>query len=169
MFRRLSQRQRNNLFLSSSLSLYRPARSTGCDGALPTLPRSVLHRRYYGIETGQQCRHRTLHGSCRPAGRPVLKSTSCYLQDEPFHVPQAQAYCNGEWSTWDPKITTPPGLYISSDSRTPPVLTYILQIRAECHPEASHHLQVQLAYITLNTTADLAGTPICSHTSPLLS
>ncbi|KAG8905101.1 glucosyltransferase [Tulasnella sp. 403] len=34
--------------------------------------------------------------------------------DEPFHVPQAQAYCRGEWSTWDPKITTPPGLYFVS-------------------------------------------------------
>ncbi|KAF9650697.1 glucosyltransferase [Thelephora ganbajun] len=34
--------------------------------------------------------------------------------DEPFHVPQAQAYCNGEWTTWDPKITTPPGLYVLS-------------------------------------------------------
>lgn len=34
-------------------------------------------------------------------------------QDEPFHVPQAQAYCRGEWSSWDPKITTPPGLSVS--------------------------------------------------------
>ncbi|KAG1773015.1 glucosyltransferase [Suillus occidentalis] len=34
--------------------------------------------------------------------------------DEPFHVPQALAYCRGEWSTWDPKITTPPGLYLLS-------------------------------------------------------
>lgn len=34
--------------------------------------------------------------------------------DEPFHVPQALAYCRGEWSTWDPKITTPPGLYMFS-------------------------------------------------------
>ncbi|KAI0262646.1 alpha-2-glucosyltransferase Alg10 [Russula aff. rugulosa BPL654] len=32
--------------------------------------------------------------------------------DEPFHVPQVQAYCNGDWTYWDPKITTPPGLYI---------------------------------------------------------
>lgn len=32
--------------------------------------------------------------------------------DEPFHVPQAQAYCRGHFLTWDPKITTPPGLYI---------------------------------------------------------
>ncbi|EKM60782.1 glycosyltransferase family 59 protein [Phanerochaete carnosa HHB-10118-sp] len=34
--------------------------------------------------------------------------------DEPFHVPQAQAYCIGNYSYWDPKITTPPGLYILS-------------------------------------------------------
>ncbi|KAJ3787664.1 glucosyltransferase [Lentinula aff. detonsa] len=34
--------------------------------------------------------------------------------DEPFHVPQAQAYCRGEYASWDPKITTPPGLYIMS-------------------------------------------------------
>ncbi|KAF9452582.1 glycosyltransferase family 59 protein [Macrolepiota fuliginosa MF-IS2] len=34
--------------------------------------------------------------------------------DEPFHIPQVQAYCRGEYSTWDPKITTPPGLYIMS-------------------------------------------------------
>lgn len=34
--------------------------------------------------------------------------------DEPFHVPQAQAYCRGDFETWDPKITTPPGLYLLS-------------------------------------------------------
>jgi alpha-1,2-glucosyltransferase len=32
--------------------------------------------------------------------------------DEPFHVPQAQAYCAGNWSQWDDKITTPPGLLV---------------------------------------------------------
>jgi len=31
--------------------------------------------------------------------------------DEIFHVPQAQAYCRGDFSYWDNKITTPPGLY----------------------------------------------------------
>ncbi|CAN9297458.1 unnamed protein product [Alternaria sp. RS040] len=30
--------------------------------------------------------------------------------DEYFHIPQAQKYCKGDYS-WDPKITTPPGLY----------------------------------------------------------
>eukprot|EP00903_Cladosiphon_okamuranus_P013480 g12555.t1 len=34
--------------------------------------------------------------------------------DEVFHVPQAQAYCNGDFGHWDPKITTPPGLYLSA-------------------------------------------------------
>ncbi|KAI9774682.1 MAG: glucosyltransferase [Geoglossum simile] len=34
--------------------------------------------------------------------------------DEAFHIPQAQAYCEGKWHIWDPKITTPPGLYVVS-------------------------------------------------------
>jgi hypothetical protein len=41
----------------------------------------------------------------RSAGDIVLTSN----QDEFFHVPQAQRYCDGDY-TWDPKITTPPGL-----------------------------------------------------------
>ncbi|KAI8981433.1 alpha-2-glucosyltransferase Alg10, partial [Pilobolus umbonatus] len=31
--------------------------------------------------------------------------------DEIFHIPQAQQYCHGDYVTWDPKLTTPPGLY----------------------------------------------------------
>lgn len=31
--------------------------------------------------------------------------------DEIFHINQAQQYCRGNWNYWDPKITTPPGLY----------------------------------------------------------
>ena len=34
--------------------------------------------------------------------------------DEIFHVPQAQKYCLGKFDEWDPKITTFPGLYLSS-------------------------------------------------------
>ncbi|ODV89184.1 glycosyltransferase family 59 protein [Tortispora caseinolytica NRRL Y-17796] len=34
--------------------------------------------------------------------------------DEIFHVPQAQRYVSGDY-TWDPKITTPPGLYILTE------------------------------------------------------
>jgi len=36
------------------------------------------------------------------------------LQDEIFHVPQVQAYCAGNFSHWDPMITTLPGLYSMS-------------------------------------------------------
>ncbi|KAI0527673.1 hypothetical protein KFK09_003278 [Dendrobium nobile] len=34
--------------------------------------------------------------------------------DEIFHIPQAQRYCRGDFKTWDPMITTPPGLYYLS-------------------------------------------------------
>ncbi|GAA5866044.1 hypothetical protein JCM1840_003388 [Sporobolomyces johnsonii] len=40
--------------------------------------------------------------------------------DEIFHVPQAQAYCRGDWGYWDPAITTPPGLYL-----VPAVLSHL--------------------------------------------
>ncbi|KAJ5363085.1 hypothetical protein N7541_003929 [Penicillium brevicompactum] len=47
--------------------------------------------------------------------------------DEVFHVPQAQAYWAHKWSQWDPKLTTPPGLYLVSylvfTLRTPEALT----------------------------------------------
>lgn len=34
--------------------------------------------------------------------------------DEVFHIPQAQAYWAHRWTHWDPKLTTPPGLYLWS-------------------------------------------------------
>ena len=34
--------------------------------------------------------------------------------DEPFHHGQALAYCRGDFSSWDPKITTLPGLYAAT-------------------------------------------------------
>ncbi|KAH6639335.1 alpha-1,2 glucosyltransferas-like protein alg10 [Boeremia exigua] len=38
--------------------------------------------------------------------------------DEFFHIPQAQNYCAGDY-TWDPKITTPPGLYLVAKLLSP--------------------------------------------------
>lgn len=32
--------------------------------------------------------------------------------DEKFHIEQTITYIKGNWSQWDPKITTPPGLYV---------------------------------------------------------
>ena len=34
--------------------------------------------------------------------------------DEIFHIPQAQNYCHGYYEHWNNKITTLPGLYLSS-------------------------------------------------------
>ncbi|XP_014678723.1 PREDICTED: putative Dol-P-Glc:Glc(2)Man(9)GlcNAc(2)-PP-Dol alpha-1,2-glucosyltransferase [Priapulus caudatus] len=34
--------------------------------------------------------------------------------DEIFHIPQAQSYCEGNFTKWDPMITTLPGLYLVS-------------------------------------------------------
>lgn len=34
--------------------------------------------------------------------------------DEAFHIPQANAYFKGNWTHWDNKITTPPGIYLYS-------------------------------------------------------
>ena len=55
---------------------------------------------------GALCIHFWLNQVCEIVPEPYL--------DEVFHVPQAQAYWAGSWQTWDPKITTPPGLYIYS-------------------------------------------------------
>ncbi|TFY83051.1 hypothetical protein EWM64_g972 [Hericium alpestre] len=40
-----------------------------------------------------------------------MQVTEPYM-DEPFHIPQVQEYCQENWTYWDPKITTPPGLYV---------------------------------------------------------
>lgn len=44
----------------------------------------------------------------------VNKAVSEPYLDEVFHVPQAQAYWSHNWTQWDPKLTTPPGLYLCS-------------------------------------------------------
>ncbi|XP_046357840.2 putative Dol-P-Glc:Glc(2)Man(9)GlcNAc(2)-PP-Dol alpha-1,2-glucosyltransferase [Haliotis rufescens] len=41
--------------------------------------------------------------------------------DEIFHIPQAQQYCHGNLSEWDPMITTLPGLYLMSAGVLVPV------------------------------------------------
>ena len=64
-------------------------------------PKAVL---LYGI--GALCLHFWVDQVCKTVPDPYL--------DEVFHIPQAQRYWAGSWQTWDPKITTPPGLYLYS-------------------------------------------------------
>ncbi|XP_042487263.1 dol-P-Glc:Glc(2)Man(9)GlcNAc(2)-PP-Dol alpha-1,2-glucosyltransferase-like [Macadamia integrifolia] len=69
-------------------------------------------------------------GSCKKMGRmAVVAMVSSWVipimimvnrlvpepyMDEIFHIPQAQQYCKGNFKSWDPMITTPPGLYYLS-------------------------------------------------------
>ena len=46
------------------------------------------------------------------ARRSALFDRLAALQDEIFHIPQTQKYCAGDWKSWDPKITTFPGLCV---------------------------------------------------------
>ncbi|KAM3368466.1 hypothetical protein ACQJBY_016782 [Aegilops geniculata] len=68
--------------------------------------------------------------------------------DEIFHVPQAQHYCRGDFLTWDPMITTPPGLYYIS-------LAYL----ASLFPGA-WAIKVAEAFESLCTTALLRSTNV---------
>jgi len=54
-------------------------------------------------------------------GTLVNQTVPSPYMDEIFHVPQAQAYCAGNFTHWDPKITTLPGLYILSVGLLKPV------------------------------------------------
>ena len=36
-----------------------------------------------------------------------------FVQDEVFHIPQAQRFCSGHFGDYDAKITTFPGLYVA--------------------------------------------------------
>mmetsp|Transcript_13350 Transcript_13350/g.35044 ORF Transcript_13350/g.35044 Transcript_13350/m.35044 type:complete len:452 (-) Transcript_13350:284-1639(-) len=44
----------------------------------------------------------------------VNKAVPYAYMDEPFHVNQTQLFCGGNYSHWDDKITTLPGLYVLS-------------------------------------------------------
>ena len=55
-----------------------------------------------------------------------LKQPTPYL-DEVFHIPQAQEFCKHEFSRWDPKITTLPGLYFSSLAILEPLAVVLKQ------------------------------------------
>ncbi|KFZ13734.1 hypothetical protein V501_03576 [Pseudogymnoascus sp. VKM F-4519 (FW-2642)] len=46
--------------------------------------------------------------------RAVNSNVPSPYMDEIFHIPQAQQYCASDFYTWDPKLTTPPGLYAFS-------------------------------------------------------
>eukprot|EP00928_Gymnodinium_smaydae_P032643 TRINITY_DN23582_c0_g1_i1.p1 TRINITY_DN23582_c0_g1~~TRINITY_DN23582_c0_g1_i1.p1 ORF type:complete len:480 (-),score=52.98 TRINITY_DN23582_c0_g1_i1:205-1644(-) len=50
--------------------------------------------------------------------------------DEIFHVAQAQRYCSGRFTEWDPKITTFPGLYLVATVLATPAGCSVAALRA---------------------------------------
>ncbi|XP_076008264.1 dol-P-Glc:Glc(2)Man(9)GlcNAc(2)-PP-Dol alpha-1,2-glucosyltransferase [Genypterus blacodes] len=59
--------------------------------------------------------------SCLMFSKITREQREPYM-DEIFHVPQAQKYCHGKFSEWDPMITTLPGLYLVSVGVIKPVV-----------------------------------------------
>ena len=56
-------------------------------------------------------------------GDLVNKTVPEPYMDEIFHIPQVQQYCAGNFSHWDQKITTLPGLYLFTVGLLNPVHT----------------------------------------------
>ncbi|CAK9799304.1 Putative Dol-P-Glc:Glc(2)Man(9)GlcNAc(2)-PP-Dol alpha-1,2-glucosyltransferase [Anthophora quadrimaculata] len=53
-----------------------------------------------------------------------------YYIDEIFHVPQTLQYCAGNFTQWDPKITTLPGLYLIATVILSPLKLYVVSVNA---------------------------------------
>ena len=122
------------LYLHSACH-YQPL-STYCLAHLLITNHLLLASRYlHSIAAQWQQRERGRHLSTHPTALPSLRQpmhggmtflspriallinlnrdVDSYM-DEIFHVPKAQRFCSGDFSNYDPKITTPPGLYILS-------------------------------------------------------
>ena len=80
------------------------------------------------------------------------------MQDEEFHVRQAQVYCKGDFETWDPKITTPPGLYLISWA--------IYRLRGRCSIIDLRALNVVTVILGYVLTYDILRWQRRSQTSP---
>lgn len=88
-------------------------------------PRATDHL----VSSSEQCCERPVSGMF--VGHIPGKSLLTYcLQDEVFHIPQAQHYCADRWDVWDPKLTTPPGLYLISYVAKPLLGCDVISLRA---------------------------------------
>ena len=89
--------------------------------------------------------------------------------DEPFHVRQTQSYCAGNWTEWDEKITTFPGLYAATALLVRgwapgcelPLLRTVNLIPALATPPLLL-AQLRLLYPSLSTTDALANSAVLS-------
>ena len=85
-----------------------------------SMPSLSAHPSSPSSSFSSKCQIRTLSVQRPPETQNLLCSLShayptysgCPSQDEVFHIPQTQRYCDEDFDTWDPAITTPPGLYV---------------------------------------------------------
>ncbi|KAD7477368.1 hypothetical protein E3N88_00504 [Mikania micrantha] len=75
--------------------------------------------------------------------------------DEIFHVPQAQQYCVGNFKSWDPMITTPPGLYFLSLAYVASLFPALLYIQP-----ASYFIEACSVTVLRSTNVVLALYPL---------
>ncbi|KAI9558010.1 hypothetical protein GHT06_014763 [Daphnia sinensis] len=66
--------------------------------------------------------------------------------DEIYHVPQAQEYCNGNFTYWDNRITTLPGLYLISVGAITPLSKWFGENFCE-----THHLRLTNVALSLSS------------------
>ncbi|KAF2035367.1 hypothetical protein EK21DRAFT_54280 [Setomelanomma holmii] len=78
--------------------------------------------------------------------------------DEFFHIPQAQKYCQGDYS-WDPKITTPPGFYGILRMLRTPTTTSFGQPRNGTLPKESSDTSDPSIFSDANTALNIALFP----------
>ncbi|KAI3318731.1 glycosyltransferase family 59 protein [Xylariaceae sp. AK1471] len=86
--------------------------------------------------------------------------------DEVFHIPQAQVYCQGQYLEWDDKITTPPGLYITTI-----LLNRLLRLPCSIYNLRAFNVDVVscISVIALVCRAHLAQTPAKPDTDHQIS
>ncbi|KAL4284362.1 hypothetical protein GQ457_16G022710 [Hibiscus cannabinus] len=89
--------------------------------------------------------------------------------DEIFHIPQAQKYCNGDFMSWDPMITTPPGLYYLSLVQVAALfpIKYFLQL-ASSFPEACSTAVLRSINGVLAVLCSMLVYDIIAHLRPAL-
>ncbi|GMI71311.1 homolog of yeast ALG10 [Hibiscus trionum] len=89
--------------------------------------------------------------------------------DEIFHIPQAQKYCNADFMSWDPMITTPPGLYYLSLVQVAALfpIKYFLQL-ASSFPEACSTAVLRSINGVLAVLCSILVYEIIAHLRPTL-
>ena len=72
-------------------------------------------------------------------GDSVNRNVPQPYMDEIFHIPQARRYCDGNFTEWDSKITTLPGLYVFSFGLLDPVFKASSALGLNIVPEEARH------------------------------